>query len=117
MQASDRHAKERQRQVRAYRREVRAKEGVGRKGVQLRASRGTRNRLRAITHMHNGLAAMQGDREVKYVGWRRSAAEALGRIVETEYARLVETLTWAAGRDGRAANLLDRATQIANGYF
>ena len=115
MQENTRQAKLRKRQENAYRKELREAQGTGRRGVQIRSSIQCRNRLRAITYLQDSMNAMLG-RDVKYIGWRRSAAEALRRLVDREYDRMVDTVSYAAGTDGRAVQVLEKGQAIAQGW-
>ena len=115
MQESSRQTMFSKKRQAEWRREQRVKEGVGRRGVQVRASISTRDKLRAISDMEQGLALMQ-DRDVTYIGWRKSASESLRRLVEKEYEKLQETLSYLASTDPRASRVLEKGKELAYGW-
>ena len=86
--------------------------GAGRRGVAVRCPIRTRDRLRALSSMHEGLASMRGI-TVAFVGWKHSAAEELRRIVDQEFDKTIEALEYLSATDARAAAVLAKGYRIA----
>ena len=102
----------REKELAELRRQQRVVYGAGRRSTAVRCPIRTRDRLLALSSMRDGLAVIQGI-EIKRIGWKRSAAEELRRIVDVEFLKLVDTLEYLAATDWRAAEVLAKGQAIA----